>query len=75
VIKPYVIRKQECGHYSIFKVDDILNVPGPVLVQLYNLYGEKFVSYDFCVREIAHLETFSDVLLLLNVSELAIGEY
>lgn len=60
MMKPFVIRKQGCGHYSIFKLTDISDIS---------------ISYDFVVTEVAHLETFSDVLVLLNCGVMVNGEY
>lgn len=67
-MKPFIIRKQNsCGHYSIFKVIDLSNLSPEELFYYYDNFGENSVFYDFIIIEIAHLETFGDILVFLNV--------
>lgn len=64
MLEQYYIRKQKCNHYSIFKVIDIYDIKATKKNRL--LINSLYGKYDFAILEVAHLETFSDVLVLLN---------
>jgi len=75
MLKPYLIRKEDCGHWVIFKVIDLITASSNELEKAINKYGMLVINYDFVANEIAHLETFSDVLVLLNVGVMGDGKY